>query len=117
MWLYHTLMVYLLPLCLPLGIAALAASFAKSRVVFVVPILAAVIFMYPWHIDRAHIGWESEHMRNVAFWTTLIVLIIVQFTRSTFYKRQSPSAQFSIRTLLLVTTGCAVAIGIYRWFA
>ena len=113
MWLYDTLMVWLLPLCVPLAMASVAAFVCKSRIVLFVPIVVAALCMsiFPppriyasfapgtsgWHIHRVHTRWESEHMLSVALWSgllaTVIVLVVLKLANRRFFKRKLTSTE------------------------
>ena len=106
---YELLMKFLLPMCIPLGIAAIAAFAAKSRVVFFVPIFVAALFTLfsspareysnyaPgtsfWQMKRDETERQHEHKREAAFWagllTTIVTLTAVEIS-SHLSRRQQP---------------------------
>lgn len=109
MSMYENLMIWWLPFCIPIGIAAVSAFAARSRIVFVVPVVISLLCIGgnppprvyseyapgtdPWLILREDTVRESEHMREVAFWSgllsTLFTLIVLEVSRSSIFTRRS----------------------------
>lgn len=93
MSLYGFLQLWLLPLCIPLGIGAVAAFVFKRRfVLFVPPVIALLCLpvtpprrVYAdfspdatfWQIRRAHLDWEARRRRAIALSSGTIATVIL----------------------------------------
>ena len=116
MWFYKLQILWILPLCWPLGVATVGAFISRSWLVLVVPIVLAVFCMHlfplppvyaeyapdavMWQIHLEHIKEKSAHRREVALWagllSTLVMMIAVQLWKS-FNRRPSEGPQPFVR--------------------